>query len=146
MFTQPCKVIVRSRLAQVTLAAVLGMTLGCGASSPAGPTPRPVTPAPVARGAYTVTASRNTVAPGGQLNVSWTTSIEGHNDWIGLFKRGDANTAHSWWVGWTDGATSGTFTLSAPSQPGEYEFRYLLDDNFGDAAVSGVVTVGAGPE
>jgi hypothetical protein len=76
--------------------------------------------------------------------VSWTTSIAGHNDWISLFKTGDNNRAHSWWVGWTDGATSGTFTLSAPLEPGLYEFRYLLDDDYYDAATTKVVTVAAG--
>ena len=39
------------------------------------------------------------------------------------------------------GATSGTSTLSAPPQPGQYEFRYMV----GDTAVarSGPVTVSA---
>jgi hypothetical protein len=39
---------------------------------------------------------------------------------------------------------SGTRTLVAPREAGQYEFRYLLDDGFGDAAVSSVVTVSAG--
>jgi hypothetical protein len=146
MFIKPREGIVRSMLAKGTLAALLGMTLGCGASPPAGPTPTPVTPAPVTpspSGVYTVTAGTNVVGPGGPLSVTWSTSAAGHNDWIALFKKGDPNTAHSWWEGWTDGATSGTFTLRAPSQAGQYEFRYLLDDGFSDAAVSTVVTVGA---
>jgi hypothetical protein len=147
MLNKPRKGIVRSMLAQGTLAALLGMTLGCGASSPASPTPTPVTPAPVApspSGVYTVTAGTNMVGPGDQLSVSWTTSTGGHNDWIVLFKKGDPNTGHRWWVGWTDGATSGTFTLTAPSQAGQYEFRYLLDDGYDNGAVSSLVTVGAG--
>ncbi len=147
MLNKPRKGIVRSMLAQGTLAAFLGITLGCGASSPAAPTPTAVTPAPVVpspAGVYTVTAGTNMVGPGGQLSVSWTTSSGGHNDWIALFKKGDPNTGHSWWIGWTDGATSGTFTLTAPSQAGQYEFRYLLDDGYDNGAVSSLVTVGAG--
>ena len=102
-----------------------------------------MTSAPVAPTAvYTVTVSTNVVALGGQLSVKWTTSNAGHNDWISLFKKGDQNTAHSWWIGWTGGATSGTFTLNAPLQAGQYEFRYLLDDGYNDAARSSVVTVG----
>jgi hypothetical protein len=135
---------IRSMLAQGTLAALLGMTLGC-AGSPTGPTPAPATPAPVAPSdVYTVTASTTTVALGGQLSVSWTTSAAGHNDWISLFKKGDTNMGHSWWVGWTDGAPSGTLALSAPLEAGQYEFRYLLDDGYHDAATSRVVTVGGG--
>ena len=77
--------------------------------------------------------------------MSWTASTEGGNDWIALFKKGDSNMAPiTGWVGWTDGATSGTFTLSAPTQAGQYEFRYLLDDGYGDAARSSLVTVGLG--
>jgi Ca-activated chloride channel family protein len=133
-------------LAQGILAALLGMTLGCGGSSPAGPTPTitptPVTPAPVAPGVYTVTASTNTVAPGGQLSVNWTTSIAYPWDWISLDRVGAAVGIHAWAQS-TAGAASGTFTLSAPTQAGQYEFRYLLEDE-SDAGRSSPVTVGAG--
>jgi hypothetical protein len=61
-------------------------------------------------------------------------------DWIGLFKVGDWNGAHGW-SQYTDGATSGTSTLSAPSQAGQYEFRYLLDNGVTDVARSSLVTV-----
>ena len=146
MSNTPRKGIVRQLGSMIVLAALVGMALGCGASSPAAPTPRSVTPPPAAPSAvYAVTASTTSVAAGAQLSVSWTTSAGGHNDYIALFKEGDPNTAHSWWTGWTDGVTSGTFTLSAPSQAGRYEFRYLLDVGYMDAAVSSLVTVGKGP-
>ena len=58
-----------------------------------------------------------------------------------IFKVGDANTAYGWYE-YTDGAESGTFTLSAPTQPGQYEFRYLLNDGYTDVARYGPVTVG----
>ena len=105
-------------------------------------TPTPVTPAPVAPGVYTVTASTNTVAPGGQLSVNWTTSIAYPWDWISLDRVGAAVGIHAWAQS-TAGAASGTFTLSAPTQAGQYEFRYLLNDE-SDAARSSPVTVGAG--
>ena len=148
MSNKPRTAVIFSVLAQGTLAALLGMTLGCGTSSLAGPTPTPVTPppatpAPVAPIAiYTVTAGANTVAPGGQLTVSWTASTGRPRDWIGLFRIGDWNGAHGW-SNYTDGATSGTFTLSAPTEAGQYEFRYLLNDGVDDAARSTVVTVGS---
>jgi hypothetical protein len=82
---------------------------------------------------YTLTADRNVAAPGGEVRVSWTTSSGGHNDYTVLFRKGDPNTGHGWWTGWTDGAPSGTFTLEAPVEPGQYEFRYLLDDGYSDA-------------
>jgi len=146
MLTKSRKRIVRSVLAQGTLAALLGMTLGCGGSSPAEPTPTrvtsgPVAPAPVAPNAvYTVTTGANAVAPGGPLSVSWTASTGRPLDWIGLFKVGVWNGDHGW-SSYTGGATSGTFTLSAPTQAGQYEFRYLLDNGVDDAARSSLVTV-----
>jgi hypothetical protein len=145
--------IVRSMLAQGTLAALLGSTLGCGASSlvvptPTRETPSAVAPAPVAprpaapSGVYTITAGANTVAPGGQLSVSWTTSIPYPWDSISLVKKGDPNAACIWSQS-TGGVTSGTLTLIAPTQEGQYEFRYLLED-LTDVARSSMVTVGVG--
>jgi hypothetical protein len=147
MSNRPRTGIVRSTLAQGFLIVFLGMTLGCSASSPSGPTPTPVTtatspPAPVS--AYTVTAGTNMVAPGDQLSVSWTASPAYYADWISLFKVGQPNSPPVW-VESTEGATSGTFTLSAPIQAGQYEFRYLLEDEH-DVARSSLVTVGTVPK
>jgi len=136
---------IRSIVSRGILAALLGTTLGCAGSAPSAPTPQLPTPAPVAPpGVYTVTPSTNIVAPGGQLSVSWTASIEGGNDYIVLFKTNEPNTARGWWFEWTDGATSGTFALAAPLEAGQYEFRYLLDDGYNDAVRSSLVTVRAG--
>jgi hypothetical protein len=148
MLNKPRKGMRRSMLARGTLAALLGMTLGCGASSPAASTPTRVTPGPVApgpvapSGVYTVTAGTNTVAPGAQLSVTWTAAIGYSEDSVSLFRTGDPNTAPRWSQS-TAGTTSGAFTLSAPIQQGQYEFRYLLED-LSDAARSSVVTVGVG--
>src|SRR4030095_12342866 len=121
MWNNPRNGIVRSMLAQGTLAALLGMTLGCGSSSPAGPTPTPVAPVviPSVTAVYTVTANTNTVAPGGLLRMSWTASIGGAADWISLFKQGDPNTAHGWWTN-TKGAATRTVTLSAQTHGGRH--------------------------
>ena len=73
----------------------------------------------------------------------------GGGDWIAIYKVGDpditgaANGHSDLWFTHVCGATSGTSTLSAPRQPGEYEFRFM----FGDTAVarSSPVTVSASP-
>jgi hypothetical protein len=86
--------------------------------------------------AITLTVSASEVAPGGPLSVSWAApSGRPSGDWIGLFKIGDPSTSYEdiWWR-YTNGTTSGTLTLNAPMQPGPYEFRYLLDDGYVDAA------------
>ena len=143
MSNRPRSGVVLSLLVRGTLAALVGMTLGCGERSLAGPTPAQVTPVvapPRVTAVYTLTASTNSVAPGAQLSVSFTASDGRPKDWIGLFKVGDWNGAHGW-SSYTDGATSGTFALSAPSQAGQYEFRYLLNNGVEDVARSSLVTV-----
>jgi hypothetical protein len=84
-----------------------------------------------------VTASPSLVTPGGQLTVSWVApsgrSCNGGGDWIAIFKVGDpditgaANSHSDLWFVHLCGATSGTETLSAPTEPGQYEFRYMVD-------------------
>ena len=81
--------------------------------------------------------------PGGQLNVNWTTSIAYPWDSICLDRVGAAVGIHAWAQS-TAGAASGTFTLSAPTQAGQYEFRYLLEDESA-AGRSSPVEVGTGP-
>ena len=149
MSNRPRPGVVSSVVVQGVLAALVGTTLGCSASSPTGPAPTAVmpapvvTPSPVAPGVYTVTAGANIVAPGGQLSVSWTASTGASGDWIGLFRVNDSNVFDVW-AKTTAGLPSGTLTLSAPSQPGPYEFRYVLNNGVSDAARSSVVTVGDG--
>jgi hypothetical protein len=131
-----------NRMGTGIVAALLGINAGCGGTSPVAPAV--VTPvvavAPV--GTYTLTPSATTVARAGQLSVSWTvsSSVETGNDWIEFSKVSDSNMFYGW-SGFTGGAKSGTFTFTVPSQAGQYEFRYLLDDGWIDAARSTVVTV-----
>jgi hypothetical protein len=97
----------------------------------------------------TLTASPSVVTAGGQLAISWVTPAGrgciGGGDWLALYKVGDpdetgATNGHSdIWYDHLCGATSGTWRLSAPSQPGQYEFRYLLGS--GSVARSNPVTV-----
>jgi hypothetical protein len=95
--------------------------------------------------AFTLAASPVTVAPGGGVAVCWTApSGRPASDWIGLFAVGAPNTSYG--LGWryTGGASSGCFTFRAPAQPGRYEFRYLLNGGYNEAARSNVFTVTAG--
>jgi hypothetical protein len=109
------------------------------APSPALQTPQP----PSATGTYTLTASTSSISPGGVLSVSWTATNARSRDWIGFFTIGAAACDHGWSES-TYGAASGTRTLTAPTQPGQYEFRYHLDDGCNDVARSSPVTVTGG--
>ena len=73
------------------------------------------------------------------MSVSWTAPAARARDWIAVFRVGGTYD-DDWWAR-TNGATSGTLTVTAPTRPGQYEFRYLLDDGFIDVARSSAVTV-----
>lgn len=89
---------------------------------------------------FTVTPSTASVDAGGQMSVSWTAPSARPGDWLAVFRVGATFDDDDWW-GDTNGATSGTQTLTAPTRPGQYEFRYLLEGTFVDAARSSPVTV-----
>jgi hypothetical protein len=71
----------------------------------------------------------------------------GGGDWIALFRVGDpdktgaANGHSDLWFVHVCGATSGTSTLSAPTEAGEYDFRFMMGATA--AARSSPVTVSA---
>jgi hypothetical protein len=75
------------------------------------------------------------------LTVSWTEPAgRPANDWVKLYLVGAPNSP-SLWFQYTNGTASGSITLSAPGQPGQYEFRYLLMDRYMDVARSAPVNV-----
>ena len=87
----------------------------------------------------TLTPSTSAVDAGGDLQVSWTSPGARAGDWIALCPVG--RTYEDDWYGLTRGETSGTRTVTAPTRPGQYEFRYLVDDFNLSVAHSSPVTV-----
>ena len=58
--------------------------------------------------------------------------MHGGGDWIAFYRVGDrmsqgSKRAYRPWFAHLCGDTSGKWTLSAPTQPGEYEFRYMVE-------------------
>jgi hypothetical protein len=94
------------------------------------------------KGAYTysstfaLNAAPSAVAGGDELTVSFEApsgrGCPGGGDWIAIYgvedpdETGASNGHSDLWYEHLCGATSGTFTLSAPRQPGTYEFRYMV--------------------
>jgi hypothetical protein len=94
---------------------------------------------------FSLNASPSTVNPGQSITVTWTApSGQSALDWIGLYKVGDPDTGYSAWQH-TGGTQSGNTTFTAPSQAGQYEFRYFLNNGYTKVATSNTVTVGGGP-
>ncbi len=104
-----------------------------------GTTPTP-TPTPV--GTYTLVASPSAIASGGQVTVNWTAPTGSSAlDWIGVFRVGTSNSEYLAYIA-TNGATSGNFTGTLVD-PGQFEFRYLLNNGYTSVATSNTVTVQA---
>jgi hypothetical protein len=90
---------------------------------------------------FSLSASPEVVGAGAQLTVQWTAPPNCPSlDWIGLYAVDSDNTSYIWWA-YTDGAQSGTFDLSAPFDPGTYEFRYLQNDGYVDVTRSNTIVV-----
>ena len=79
--------------------------------------------------------SPNTVRPGEQLSVSWAAPGRPATfDWIGLFGVGVPNTSYDEGLWQYTHSASGTMVFTGPRNPGDYEFRYLLDGGYLDVA------------
>ena len=95
--------------------------------------------------AVALSPSSDAVVAGASVSVSWTAPAgRPSGDWVTLLKIGAPNTSYRW-LEYTNGATTGTATVNAPAEAGQYEFRYLVDDSFIDAARSVPVTILASP-
>lgn len=89
---------------------------------------------------YTVTVSATELKPGVSFSVSWTaTGANLVKDWVGIFKKGANNQTYTGYK-YTTGA-SGSVTFTAPTEAGEYEARYLKNDQYTSTATSKVFKV-----
>ena len=96
----------------------------------------------------TLTVASTQVTSRQDVIVTWVAPNPSSSlDWIGLFRVGSTNEEYlEFFWAYTGGHTSGTLRYGAPHPPGEYEFRYLLNDGYVDVARSQIVTVSAVPE
>jgi hypothetical protein len=102
----------------------------------------------------TISVSADVVTAGGELAVSWivpdqgeSSQVRGAEDAISLWS---INTGRFVWGEETTGSPSGTRTLAAPAEPGQYEFQYrdfseLRNPNSRIIGRSRLITVTAAP-
>ena len=92
--------------------------------------------------AVAIHVSSETAAAGSELKVTWEApGGRSAADWIGLFLLSDDNDHYGWHEP-TGGVASGTLSLTVPTQPGRYEFRYLVRDVAAAHSASVTVTPG----
>jgi len=93
-----------------------------------------------ARADYTVSANVSEVFPGDTIQVCWTASPAGASDWVGVYPVGNNNQSYTTYF-YTNGLASGCQNVIATYIAGDYEFRYLPNNEYVHTATSQVVKV-----
>ena len=99
--------------------------------------PPPTSPASIA-------VSATTIAPGASLTATLTNAPGGQYDWMALASTTAANTSYVQYIYVGAGVTTKTWTVTAPSTAGSYEFRLFANNGYTRLATSPTVVVSAG--
>jgi len=91
--------------------------------------------------AATLTVNTSLVPRGGLVRVTLTGGLGGPSDWLAFAPTSAADSGYVEWTYVGSGVTTRTWTITAPTTPGTYEFRLFLNDGFTRAATSPTVTV-----
>jgi hypothetical protein len=92
-------------------------------------------------GPPTLTVSATSVAPGGLVTVTLTGGLGGSTDWLAIAETSAPNTSYVQYIYVGSGVTTQTWTISAPTTAGTYEFRLFLNNGYTRVATSPTVTV-----
>nr|CBH38324.1 hypothetical secreted protein [uncultured archaeon] len=94
-----------------------------------------------------ISAYPSIVNPGDEITVTYSGAPGFEFDGIAMFKAREQDI-YEYGLGkvlyFLDGKKCGTLTITAPDEPGDYEFRLFEDDGYTDIARSNVVTVQEG--
>jgi hypothetical protein len=89
----------------------------------------------------TLTVSATTVARGTPITVTLTDGLGGLYDWLSFAPVTAANSSFVTFVYIGGGTTTRTWTITAPSTPGTYEFRLFLNNGYTRTATSPPIVV-----
>jgi subtilisin len=93
-------------------------------------------------GTVPVLTVNTTSAPSGSsITVTLTNGFGGANDWLAFAPTSAPNTSYLLYTYVGNGVTTRTWTVTAPSTPGTYEFRLFPNNGYTRAATSPTVTV-----
>jgi subtilisin len=96
--------------------------------------PFTIAPAP------TLAVSATAVAPGATVTVTLANGLGGQYDWLAFAASGAGSSVYLYWT-YIGNVTTRTWTVTAPSAPGTYEFRLFPNNGYERAATSPTVTV-----
>src|SRR5207249_8133790 len=120
-------------LAAVGWGMVTVFTPGPGGGS-SSPVPLTIVPAPI------LTVSATSVSPGAPITVTMTGGLNGESDWIAIAPTTAPDTTYVSYL-YVKGV-NGSWTFTAPTAPGTYQFRLYLNNSYSRAATSPSFTVG----
>jgi hypothetical protein len=104
------------------------------------------TPLPfIIRGTPGLAVSTTSIQGGSALTVTLTNGLGGSGDWLAFAPVGAANNSYLQYIYVGNGVTTRTWTVTAPSTPGPYEFRLFENYGYTRLATSPTVTVLPGP-
>ena len=88
-----------------------------------------------------LSVSATTVAPSSRVTVTLANGFGGSTDWLALASTSAPNSSYATFTYVGANITDRTWTVTMPSTPGPYEFRYFLNNGYTRAATSAAVTV-----
>jgi subtilisin family serine protease len=89
----------------------------------------------------TLAVDITTALPGDPVTVTVTAAPGGATDWLALAATGAPDNSFVAWTYVGAGVTNRTWTVTAPTTPGDYEFRLFLNNGYERAQTSPIVTV-----
>jgi hypothetical protein len=97
-----------------------------------------------ATGPPAISVSTTTAAPGTTVTATLINGTGGVTDWLSFALTTASNSSYVSFVYVGSGVTTRTWTVTIPSTPGNYEFRYFPNGGYTRAATSPTVTVQTG--
>ena len=102
------------------------------------PAPPPPPPDPTQA---SLTVDKTQAEPGETITATLTDGFGNAYDWLALAEVGSPDAAYVEFSYVGAGVTDTTWSIAAPSAPGQYEFRYFLDNGYTRMATSDVIVV-----
>ena len=78
--------------------------------------------------------------PDETITVTFSNASTNQRDWIGLYKKDASDRDYLTWQ-YTEGKKDGLLTFEVPSEPGEYNARFFINDGYTRSATSELFTV-----
>jgi subtilisin family serine protease/uncharacterized protein YegP (UPF0339 family) len=103
------------------------------------------TPPPPSPGNTALAVNNQLAAPGDSITLTLTGAPGGATDWLAFAPVGSASSSYLSYVYVGAGVTTRTWTVTAPSAAGDYEFRFLPNNGYVVTTTSPPVTVRVTP-